>query len=72
NDFDDSKDRLSIGVDGMTCSHCKESVESAVYSFKGVENASVNLLTGKVIVLGNGLNESAIREKIKSKGFSVH
>jgi hypothetical protein len=72
NDFDDSKDRLSIRVDGMTCSHCKESVESAVYSCKGVENASVNLLTGEVIVLGSGLNESAIRDKIKNKGFSLH
>ena len=72
NDFDNSKDRLSIEVDGMTCSHCKESVESAVYSCRGVENASVNLSTGKVIVLGSGLNESAIRDKIKNKGFSVH
>lgn len=71
NEFDESKDRLSIGVDGMTCSHCKESVESAVYSCRGVENASVNLLTGEVIVLGSGLNEGAIRDKIKSKGFSL-
>ena len=71
NEFDESKDRLSIGVDGMTCSHCKESVESAVYSCGGVENASVNLLTGEVIVLGSGLNEGAIRDKIKSKGFSL-
>ena len=65
-------DRLSIEVDGMTCSHCKESVESAVYSCRGVENASVNLLTGEVIVFGSGLNENAIRDKIKNKGFSVH
>ena len=71
NEFDESKDRLSIGVNGMTCSHCKESVESAVYSCGGVENASVNLLTGEVIVLGSGLNEGAIRDKIKSKGFSL-
>jgi hypothetical protein len=71
NEFDESKDRLSIGVDGMTCSHCKESVESAVYSCGGVENASVNLLTGEVIVLGSGLNEGAIRDKIISKGFSL-
>ena len=71
NEFDESKDRLSIGVDGMTCSHCKESVESAVYSCGGVEKASVNLLTGEVIVLGSGLNEGAIRDKIKSKGFSL-
>ena len=71
NDFDGSQDRLSIVVDGMTCSHCKASVESAVYSCSGVESASVNLLTGQVIVLGSGLDESAIKDKIKGKGFSL-
>jgi len=71
NDFDGSQVRLSIVVDGMTCSHCKASVESAVYSCSGVESASVNLLTGQVIVLGSGLDESAIKDKIKGKGFSL-
>ena len=71
NDFDGSQDRLSIVVDGMTCSHCQASVESAVYSCSGVESASVDLLTGQVIVLGSGLDESAIKDKIKGKGFSL-
>jgi copper chaperone CopZ len=71
NDFDRSQDRLSIVVDGMTCSHCKASVESAVYSCSSVESASVDLLTGQVIVLGSGLDESAIKDKIKGKGFSL-
>jgi len=55
----------------MTCSHCKASVESAVYSCSSVESASVDLLTGQVIVLGSGLDESAIKDKIKGKGFSL-
>ncbi|SVC02057.1 uncharacterized protein METZ01_LOCUS254911, partial [marine metagenome] len=70
-DFDGSQDRLSIEVDGMTCSHCKESVKSAVYSCGGVESTSVDLLTGQVIVIGNGLDENAIKDKIKSKGFTL-
>ena len=69
--IDGSKDRLSIKVDGMTCSHCKESVESAVYSCSGVESASVDLLKGLVLVLGSGLDEGAIKDKIKSRGFSL-
>jgi len=72
NDFDTSKDHLSIGVDGMTCSHCKESVESAVYSCGGVENAIINLKTGEVMVSGSRLNETEIREEIKRKGFSLN
>ena len=69
--IDGSQDRLSIKVDGMTCSHCKESVESAVYSCGGVESASVDLLKGLVLVIGSGLDEGAIKDKIKSRGFSL-
>jgi len=69
--IDGSQDRLSIKVDGMTCSHCKESVESAVYSCSGVESASVDLLTGLVLVIGSGLDEGAIKDKIKGRGFSL-
>ena len=69
--IDGSQDRLSIKVDGMTCSHCKESVESAVYSCSGVESASVDLLKGLVLVIGSGLDEGAIKDKIKSRGFSL-
>ena len=55
----------------MTCSHCKESVESAVYSCSGVESAFVDLLKGLVLVIGSGLDEGAIKDKIKSRGFSL-
>ena len=70
-DFDGSKDRLSIVVNGMTCSHCKESVETAIYSCSGVERASVDLSTGQVIVIGSGFDEGTIKDKIKRKGFSL-
>ena len=71
NIIDGSQDRLSIRVDGMTCSHCKVSVESAVYSCSGVESASVDLLKGLVFVIGSGIDEGAIKDKIKSRGFSL-
>tara|TARA_Y100000588_G_C14274870_1_gene933931 strand:- start:513 stop:1775 length:1263 start_codon:yes stop_codon:yes gene_type:complete len=69
-EFDGSKDRLSIMIDGMTCSHCKENVENAVYSCTGVENTLVDLLTGQVIVIGTRLDEKTIKDKIKDIGFS--
>ena len=71
NIIDGSQDRLSIRIDGMTCSHCRESVESAVYSCSGVESTSVDLLKGLVFVIGSELDESAIKDKIKSRGFSL-
>ena len=62
---------ISIIVDGMTCSHCKESVETAVLGCEGVEKTSVNITTGDVSVFGNNFNESLIKEKIINRGFAV-
>ena len=72
NNIENDQEKIAITVDGMTCSHCKESVESAIYSFSGVASASVDLLTGNVIVVGSGLDETALKEKITAKGFSTN
>jgi len=71
NEMKNQQEQIAITVDGMTCSHCKESVESAIYSFNGVVNASVDLLTGKVLVSGAGIDEEALKDKITAKGFSI-
>ena len=71
NNIENDQEKIAITVDGMTCSHCKESVESAIYSFSGVASASVDLLTGNVIVVGSGLDETALKEMITAKGFST-
>jgi hypothetical protein len=68
---DSSIERLEMIVEGMTCGHCKESVESVVNGFSGVEEASVDLLSGKVIVSGIEIDEAAIKEKITARGFLV-
>ena len=71
NDLDRSQERLSIVVDGMTCSHCKESVESAILSFKSVVDTTIDLATGNVIISGNDLDVKAIKDKITSRGFTI-
>ena len=55
----------------MTCSHCKESVESAIFSFDAVRDTTVDLATGGVIISGIDLDENAIKEKISSRGFTT-
>jgi len=70
-DFDDSIGKIEMFVDGMTCGHCKESVENAVNSFNGVEHSSVDLSSGKVVISGGNIDEIAIREKIIARGFTV-
>ena len=68
---DGSLEHLEMVVEGMTCGHCKESVESVVNGFDGVEDASVDLMSGKVIVSGVEIDEAAMKEKIIARGFTV-
>lgn len=70
-DFDDSIEKIEMFVDGMTCGHCKESVENAVNSFNGIEHSSVDLALGKVVISGVNIDEIAIRKKIIARGFTV-
>jgi len=67
----ESLEYLEMIVEGMTCGHCKESVESAVNSFNSVEKASVDLMSGKVALSGKGIELNMIKEKIISRGFSI-
>ena len=62
---------ISFNVKGMTCSHCKESVDSAIKSFDDALDTSIDLSTGKVIIVGTKLNEKVIKQKIENKGFSI-
>ncbi len=67
-----SKNSIEMIVEGMTCNHCKESVESTINSFNGVNNTLVDLASGKVMVNGDDLDLLKIKEKIEGRGFKVH
>lgn len=47
---DDSLRRVQVGVTGMTCAACSNSVESALRSLDGVVGASVALLQNRADV----------------------
>ena len=64
-------DKLSLIVKGMTCSHCKQSVENGLGNIAEVENTIVNLETGQVIIQGDKLNKDTITTTIENLGFSI-
>ena len=64
-------DSLDLIVNGMTCSHCKESVESSIKSIHSDAKTSIDLASGKVLIRGLNLDEVTIREKIEGRGFTV-
>ena len=60
-----------IMVEGMTCGHCEKAVKEALGELDGVNNVEVDLTTGKVVVKGEGLEDSKLREAIDEAGYEV-
>mgnify|MGYP001489223334 CR=1 FL=1 len=48
---------LDLVVKGMTCRHCKESVESSIKSIHSNAETSIDLSSGKVQIKGLNLDE---------------
>ncbi len=59
-----------LKVEGMTCNHCKTSVEKALKSVAGVENAEVNLQAGTAKVEGNAPMDKLI-EAVQEEGYNA-
>lgn len=58
-------------IKGMTCNHCRANVEKVIRSVKGVESVSVDLQSGIATVVGDGIDDAAIREAVESIGFTL-
>jgi copper chaperone CopZ len=61
---------LTLKVSGMTCSKCAEAVTKAVKGVPAVEDVSVSLEQGEVLVKGNP-DAQAVREAITEEGYEV-
>ena len=62
-----------INVKGMTCTHCKASVEGALEALPGVNDVTVDLDTGDVTInIEEGkVEESAMKAAVEAIGFEV-
>ncbi|WP_255639784.1 copper chaperone CopZ [Aquibacillus saliphilus] len=62
-----------LDVKGMTCGHCKQSVEGALQGLDGVTSAEVDLGTGKVTVSydDNKVTVAAMQEAVEDQGYDV-
>ncbi|MEN2465450.1 copper chaperone CopZ [Ornithinibacillus sp. FSL M8-0202] len=64
---------LTLDVRGMTCGHCKMSVEGALNELEGVSNVEVDLATGKVTVTydESKVTLEAMQEAVEEQGYDV-
>jgi copper chaperone len=59
-----------LRVEGMSCNHCKTSVEKALKSVTGVENAEVNLQEGKAKIYGN-VQPQQLVTAVQEEGYTA-
>ena len=64
-------DYNTIKVEGMTCSHCEESIVKTIMQLKGVENVFADAKKGEVRVLANDDINQEINAAINQLGFKV-
>lgn len=58
-------------IDGMTCSHCVESVKKSIQKIKGISSVSVHLESGEIRYTGDDTMKSEIIKSIESLGYKV-
>lgn len=65
--------KVTLGIDGMTCSSCSNTVENALKSAAGVQHAAVNLTTNTATVEYNSnvTTDKKIADEVESVGFGA-
>ncbi|MFD1173773.1 copper chaperone CopZ [Oceanobacillus picturae] len=63
----------TLNVQGMSCGHCKMSVENALNNLNGVSEAVVKLEAGKVDVSfdESKVNVETMKDAIEEQGYDV-
>ncbi|HAK99487.1 heavy metal transport/detoxification protein [Exiguobacterium indicum] len=61
----------TLSVIGMTCNHCKASVESALSEVEGVQQATVSLEQNQVTVQHEDVPRERLVDAIEEIGYDV-
>ena len=63
-----NKNQVAYKVTGMSCNHCKMSVEKAIAGIDGVESVTVDLPSGMAYVSG-AHDANKLIDAVKALGF---
>ncbi|WP_282433969.1 CopZ family metallochaperone [Desulfosporosinus lacus] len=64
------QDGIVLKIEGMTCGHCKSSVEKALLKVPGVTHAEVDLAQKQAVVVGTA-DRSSLTKAIDEAGYRV-
>lgn len=68
--IDETKQRIRITIQGMTCDHCARSIQRALMESPGVESAVVDFKKGEAVVTGQNLDAAAFQRAIEELGYT--
>ena len=60
-----------ILIEGMSCSHCSESVKKALSKVSGVKDVNVDLDKKIAVVDVDNVDDSALADAVKEAGFDA-
>jgi len=66
--------RISLGIVGMTCASCAQTIEKALKEHEGVEQANVNFASEKAYLTYNpkATNKKDLIETVRATGYDAH
>jgi copper chaperone CopZ len=56
-------------VEGMTCNHCRMTVETNLMKLPGLTSVQADVITGNVTVEGESIRPDKIKETINALGY---
>ncbi len=69
NKKDKNMEEIKVTVNGMSCNHCKASVEKNVLALPNVEFTLVDLQNNELTIKGNNVDLEKVKNKINDLGF---
>ena len=63
--------RINLQIEGMTCSHCTETVRQALLETEGVKFVQVDLSREQATVMGKSLDVDSLRQAVERAGYRL-
>lgn len=64
-----SEHQMKISVTGMTCSHCKATVEKRISSIQGITHVNADPERNEVTLSGEGFDLEKVKDAVESSGY---